>query len=134
MPREVRPGGDADERPLELADVLVELARDELDYVVRNVDGLALGLQLQDRDASLEVGRLDVDAQAQPEPRLEALFHAELLRRAIRRDHDLTLLLVERVERVEELGLRLLALGEELDVVDEEHVDVAMPCGELIAL
>ena len=41
---------------------------------------------------------------------------------------------MQRVERVEELGLGLLALGEELDVVHQEHVDVAVARGELIAL
>ena len=44
------------------------------------------------------------------------------------------MLLVERVERVEELGERLLATGEELDVVDEEHVHVAVLRGEPVAL
>ena len=37
--------------------------------------------------------------------------------------------LVQRVEGVEELLLRALLAGEELDVVDEQHVDVA----ELVA-
>ena len=31
---------------------------------------------------------------------------------------------------MEELGLRLLALGEELDVVDEQHVDLAVALAE----
>ena len=39
---------------------------------------------------------------------------------------------MERVERVEELLLRALLAREELDVVDEEDVDVAVPVLELV--
>ena len=88
---------------------------------------LALGLELQDRDPRLEVGRLHVDAQPPAEPADQALLHArELVRRPVGRDHDLPAGAVEVVERVEELGLRLLALGQELDVVDEQDVDLAV--------
>ena len=41
---------------------------------------------------------------------------------------------VEVVEGMEELGLGLLALGEELDVVDEQHVDLAVALTEPVAL
>ena len=40
--------------------------------------------------------------------------------------HDLPAGLVQGVERVEELHLRLLLLGQELDVVDEQHVVLAV--------
>ena len=51
---------------------------------------LALGLELQDRDPRLEVGRLHVDAQAPPEPAHQALLEAgQLVRRPVGRDHDL---------------------------------------------
>ena len=40
--------------------------------------------------------------------------------------------LVERVERVEELFLRAVAAGEEVDVVDHQHVDVAVAVAELV--
>ena len=41
---------------------------------------------------------------------------------------------MEMVERVEELGLRFLALGEELDVVDEQDVDLSVLVPERVAL
>ena len=41
---------------------------------------------------------------------------------------------VQVVERVEELGLRLLALGQELDVVDQQDVDLAVLLAEPVAL
>ena len=40
--------------------------------------------------------------------------------------------LVERVERVEELLLRAVAAGEEVDVVDDQQVDVAVAMAELV--
>ena len=77
----------------------------------------------QDRDAGLEVGRLDVGDQAPLEPRPQPfLERRDLFRRPVGRDHDLTARLVERVEGVEELLLDPLLAFEELDVVDQEHV------------
>ena len=49
------------------------------------------------------------------------------------RDHDPPCA-VQMVERVEELGLGLLALGEELDVVDQEDVDLPVLVTERVAL
>ena len=46
--------------------------------------------------------------------------------RPVRGDHDLAAPAVQVVERVEELLLELLGALEELDVVDEQHVDVAV--------
>ena len=45
---------------------------------------------------------------------------------AVGGDHDLAAFAVEVVERVEELLLELLGALEELDVVDQEHVEVAV--------
>ena len=53
------------------------------------------------------------------------------MRRAVAADDDLLLRVVERVERVEELGLRAFLAGEELDVVDEQHVDAAIALAEI---
>ena len=50
------------------------------------------------------------------------------------RQHDLLAVLVDRVERVEELFLRPLLVGDELDVVDEEQVDPAVAGPELVDL
>ena len=84
---------------------------------------LRLRLLAQDRDARLELGALDVGDEAPREARDEALFHPlELLRVLVARDDDLLVGLMERVERVEELFLRLRLRGEELDVVDEEQI------------
>ena len=54
---------------------------------------------------------------------------AQLFGRAVAGDDDLLHALVQRVEGVEELLLGALLAGEKLNVVDEQHVDVA----ELVA-
>ena len=53
--------------------------------------------------------------------------------RSLRQD-DLLARLVDGVEGVEELLLRPLALGDELDVVDEQHVDAPIPVAEVLHL
>ena len=65
------------------------------------------------------------------EPGLEALTQplldaGEPARQAVAGEHELTPRVVERVEGVEELLLGLRLAGEELDVVDQQHVDVAV--------
>ena len=95
---------------------------------------LELRLLPDDGDARLELRRLDVGDEAPLEARDEALLHlVELLRVLVARDDDLLVGLVERVERVEELFLRLRLAGEKLDVVDEEQVaPLAVARAELV--
>ena len=72
-------------------------------------------------------GRLDVGDEAPLEAGAEAVLEAgDRLRRPVGRDDDLAALAVELVERVEELLLELLGALEELDVVDEQDVEVAV--------
>ena len=56
------------------------------------------------------------------------------LRRPVAGDDDLLVGVVERVERVEELLLRPLLVLQELDVVDEQDVDVAVAPLEAVGL
>ena len=53
------------------------------------------------------------------------------MRRAVAAEHDLFLRVVQRVERVEELGLRSLLAREELDVVHEQDVNAAVPLAKI---
>ena len=92
---------------------------------------LGLGLLLQDGDLGLEIRWLNVGDQAPLEARAQAVFEVgELFGRTVAGDDDLLHALVQRVEGVEELLLRALLAGEELDVVDQQHVDVAEPVAE----
>ena len=56
----------------------------------------------------------------------------DLLRELVRGEHDLVVAVVERVEGVEEFLLRALAAGEELHVVDDQHVDAPEAALELV--
>ena len=88
---------------------------------------LPLDLLAQDGDARLEVRTADVDHDALTEARAQAFFQLlQLARRPVAGDDDLLAGLVEGVEGVEELHLGLLLLHEELHVVDEEHVVLAV--------
>ncbi len=87
----------------------------------------ALRLGHQDRDAGLELGRLDRHREAPAEARFEPLLEpVDLLRVAVAGEDHLVLALEQRVERVEELFLRALLAGEELDVVDQQRIERAV--------
>ena len=81
-----------------------------------------LRLADQDGHAGLELRRLDRHRKAPAEARFQPLFQArDLLRISIRSHDDLRLAFEQRVEGVEELFLRAVLVGEELDVVDEQR-------------
>src|SRR5690606_30834147 len=90
-------------------------------------------LLAQDRDTRLEVGRLDVGdetpLEAVAEPVLERL---EELGRTVGGQHDLLVGVVQCVEGVEELLLRLRLALEELDVIDQQYVDIAVAALEAV--
>ncbi len=89
---------------------------------------LGFGLLPEDGETGLELRWLHV-GQLAP---LEATYgdgprdRGDRLRGAVRRDHDLHPFAVELIEGVEELLLELLGALEELDVVDQQHVEVAV--------
>ena len=95
---------------------------------VGHADAVALGLVAQDGEAGLEVGRLDVGDQAPLEPAAQALLQRrDGVGHAVGGDDDLLVGAVEGVERVEELLLEAFLALDELDVVDQQHVDLAVP-------
>ena len=101
--------------------------RDELQDVARHRQPVLRRLLAEDRDARLELGRLDVGDQAPLEPRPQpVLQRLEALGRPVGADDDLLVRVVEGVEGVEELFLRTFFALQELDVVDEQDVDVAV--------
>ena len=116
----------ADQRAFQLAHVGADVGGDEQRHIGRQRDLLLLGLLLQNRDLGLEIGRLNVGDQTPLEAAAQAVFDlGQFLGRAVAGDDDLLHRLVQRVEGMEELLLGALLLREELDVVDEQHVDVA---------
>ncbi len=104
-----------------------DLRGDELEHLRRRGEPLLGRLLAQDGDAGLEVGGLDVGDQAPLEPAAQpVLERGDLLGRPVRGDHDLLVGIVKRVEGVEELLLGALLALQELDVVDQQDVDVAV--------
>ena len=118
--------------PLELADVCLHVGGDELEDGLGDVDFGALGLHPQDGEAGLEIGRLDVGDQAHHEAAAETVLEGgDGVGRPVGGQHDLAIGLVEGVEGVEELLLEPFFALEEVDVVDEQHVDLAVAPLEL---
>src|SRR5690606_14006839 len=102
-------------------------------HVRRGGETVHRSLLAQDRDTRLEVGRLDVGdetpLEAVAEPVLERL---EELGRTVGGQHDLLVGVVQCVEGVEELLLRLRLALEELDVIDQQYVDIAVAALEAV--
>ena len=109
------------------------MIRNVLGHVVRQVQIQQLGLALDDGNARFKIRRLDVGGQAPLKPGAQTLLQGfDLLRGAVRRDDDLAAIVVQRVEGVEKLLLRALLAGQELDVVDQKHVRLAVALAELL--
>ena len=103
--------------------------------VGRDRHALLLGLRAQDRDPGLEVRRRQVGDEAPLEARPEPLLEGQdRLRRPVGGQHDLLAVLVDRVERVEELFLGPFLVRDELDVVDQQQVDPAVAGPEVVDL
>src|ERR1022692_2324142 len=80
-------------------------------------------------------GRLGVGEQAPLEPAAEPVLQRDqALGRAVAGDDDLLAGVVQGVEGVEELFLRPFLVLQELDVIDEQHVDIAVPAPETVLL
>src|SRR6056297_525294 len=120
-------GEEANESAFELPDVAFDVVGDELDDLLVELNAIVFGLALQDGDARLESGRLHVGREAPLKARQEALLDAlNIPGRAVGGENDLLPALVQGVEDVEEFFLRLLLAAEKLDVVDDQHVDLAV--------
>ena len=126
---------DSRQCALELANVRDDPLCEEIDDRRRDRDVLRLGLRTEDRDPRLEVRRRDVRDQTPLEPRAQPVFQLrDRFRRPVARENDLLALLVDRVECVEELFLRSLFAGDELDIVDEQDIDASVALAEFLAL
>src|SRR6185437_4951000 len=87
----------------------------------------------QDGHAGLELRRLDGDRQSPSEARFQPLLQSlDLLRITVAAQDDLVLTLEQLVEGMEELFLRALLAGEELDVIDEQRIQRAVRGLELV--
>ena len=87
-------------------------------------EGFNLGLQ--NAQAQLVIGGVQINHQAALQARLDAVFQVlDLTGGTVARDDDLLVLVHQRVERVEELFLGAVLAGDELHVIDHQHIDRA---------
>jgi len=120
-------GGDAHERTLEAADVGADALGKELEDTGLELDGEGLGFFAENRETRLDVGRLKLGGQTPFEAGDEALLEiGDFRRRAVAGEDDLLVPIEECVEGVEEFLLGTFLAGEELDIVDEEEISLAI--------
>src|SRR5438270_1575442 len=126
-PRERGEGDDTDERALERADIGVDALGDCLERTfVGELDAVVGGALAQDGDAGAELGWLDLGDEAAAEALAQAFLESlEIARGPVGGDDDLAPGVVQGVEGVEELLLGARLALDEVDVVQQQHVDVA---------
>ena len=120
---EAAPRHQAHQRAFQFAHIGAHVTCDKQRHVHRKMRVFQLRLALQDRDLCFQIRRLDVDHQTPLKARAQTIFETvQLLGRTIARDDDLLAVFVQRVEGVEELFLRALFTGKELNVIDQQHI------------
>ena len=103
--------------------VAADVLGDEIGHIVRQPDARLLGLALQNGHPHLQLRRLDGHDQARVQTRDQPVVDAlELLRVGVAGNDDLPLVDCHCLEHMEELFLRALLVRQELDVVDQQHI------------
>jgi hypothetical protein len=116
-------GGDAIQEALEFADVVLSTVGDQPGDLRGDLDPLFEGFALEYRQTGRLVRRLNIGDEAPLEAGAEAVLQAgDRPGRPVAGKDDLAAVAVEVVEGVEELLLRAVLAGQELDVVDEEDL------------
>ena len=104
---------------------------DEFDDFGREIELVGFYLAVENGAASLKIGWADIDNHALTTARFEPVGEVGDARwRTIGADDDLLVVLLERIKGVEEFFLAFLLALEELHIVDDEHVVLAVFFGE----
>ena len=121
------------EGAFQLAYILLDMLRHEFDEFIRDGDALVVGLAVQNGDSGFQLGLLQVGHEPALKPRKQPVRHAgNVLRRAVCRENNLFSGLMQQVERVEQALLRDRLVAEELDVVNDQQVYVAVEGDEVV--
>jgi len=113
----------------------VDALGDVAEYFVVEFEPAEARLALQDRHACFKTRARDLGNQAPLKSADEPVFElGDLAGRGVRANNNLAVGLEELVERVEKLFLGALFVGQEVDVIDDEHVRVAVAVTELAHL
>src|SRR5690349_15462542 len=90
-----------------------------------------VGLFSQDREACLDIGRLQLGCQAPFKPRYESVLQVRNFRSGpVAGEHDLFMAIKKSVKSVKEFLLRSLLASEKLDVVNQENIGLAITLPE----
>ena len=102
-------------------------------HVHRDFHALRLAFAHQDGHAGFDLRQVDLRRHAADDPRAQAVFKPlDGLRVAVRSRHQLLAGFKQSVENVEEVLLEASPSGEELDVVDHQHVHRPVALGRLL--
>jgi len=127
---------ELDDGALELADVRPDMVGDEVEHLVRDrvLEVVHLRLAAEDRDAVLEVRRPDIGDHSPGETGGETCLELrDFGWGPVRGEDDLAPRLIKGVERMEELLLRGVLTADEVDVIDEEEIGLAVAAPEIMA-
>ncbi len=117
---------EAVQRALKLADIRGDLVREELGNLLRHVDFQLVSLRLQDAEAQLIAGRVNIGHQTPAEAGTKTLFQTfEAGRALVGGNDDLAVLVNQRIESMEELFLGALLAADELHIIDHQDIDAA---------
>ena len=104
---------------------------EELENLIAQLDLQRSRFLAQNRHARLDIGRLELRGQAPLETGNEPMFEVGDFRGGpVAREDDLFMAVEERVEGVEKFLLRAFFPAEELDVVDQEQIRLAIAFAE----
>ena len=112
---------------LKLTDIALDVFAKEAQNLVGKVDVHQLCLALEDGNAKLGIRRLDIHDQTAFETALDTFLQVlDVLGRTVGGENDLLACVVERVEGMEKFFLCGDLTRDELNIVDEEHIRVAV--------
>ena len=123
------------ERAQQLAHVVDRERSHRLEHPSAERGPPLFGFAAEDRHPGFIVGRRYVDDQPPGEPPDQPLVQRfDLGRRPVAGEHDLPVGRLQRIGEPQELRLHLAAVGEELDVVHQQQIDIVEPPPVRIAL
>ena len=111
----------------ELTDIAFDVFAEEIEHVVGEVDVHQLRFSFEDGDTEFGIRGLDIDDQTAFESALDAFFQVlNVLGGTVGGEDDLFSGIVKGIEGMEEFFLSRNLAGDELDIVDQEHVGVSV--------
>ena len=120
-------GNDPCKSTFKLTDICIDAARDIDHDIIRYIELFKQGLFLEDGDTCFEIRCLDISDESPFKAGTQAIFQRlDFPRRTITRENDMLIGIVQGVEGMEEFLLRMFLFREELNIIDEQYIDIAI--------